>query len=148
VAETFLVAWRRLDGVPDEPLPWLLGVARKVLANRWRAAGRRLNLQITLVPTSTTGSEPGEEVPTRLDVLGAIDRLPPADREALTLSAWDGLSAAEASDVLGCTRATFAVRLHRARRRLMKELAGSEHSSSGSHERNDDERSNEEAEAR
>jgi RNA polymerase sigma-70 factor (ECF subfamily) len=41
VAETFLVAWRRLDRVPDEPLPWLLGVARKVLATGARAERRR-----------------------------------------------------------------------------------------------------------
>jgi len=27
VAEVFLVVWRRLGLVPDEPLPWLLGVA-------------------------------------------------------------------------------------------------------------------------
>ena len=33
VAETFLVAWRRLDEVPAEPLPWLYGVARRTLAN-------------------------------------------------------------------------------------------------------------------
>ena len=33
VGETFLVAWRRLDDVPPDPLPWLLNVARKVLAN-------------------------------------------------------------------------------------------------------------------
>jgi RNA polymerase sigma-70 factor (ECF subfamily) len=32
VAETFLVAWRRLDDVPADPLPWLYGVARRVLA--------------------------------------------------------------------------------------------------------------------
>jgi RNA polymerase sigma-70 factor (ECF subfamily) len=30
-AETFLVAWRRLDAVPVEPLPWLYGVARNVV---------------------------------------------------------------------------------------------------------------------
>jgi len=36
VAETFLVCWRRLDDMPREPLPWLLGVARKTLANRRR----------------------------------------------------------------------------------------------------------------
>src|SRR5947209_1710216 len=42
VAETFLVAWRRLDHVPADPLPWLLNVARKVLANR-RRSSRRLN---------------------------------------------------------------------------------------------------------
>jgi len=31
VAETFLVAWRRLDDIPAEARPWLLGVARKTL---------------------------------------------------------------------------------------------------------------------
>ena len=36
VGETFLVAWRRLDAVPPDALPWLLGVARKVLSNRRR----------------------------------------------------------------------------------------------------------------
>ncbi|HWF23902.1 MAG TPA: sigma factor [Solirubrobacteraceae bacterium] len=28
VSDVFLVVWRRLDDVPDDPLPWLLGVAR------------------------------------------------------------------------------------------------------------------------
>src|SRR3954452_14655936 len=41
VAETFLVAWRRLDDVPADSLPWLLGVARHVRLSRWRAARRR-----------------------------------------------------------------------------------------------------------
>jgi len=131
VAETFLVAWRRLDDVPTESLPWLLGVAHKVLANRWRATGRRLEFQRTLARTSSSRPDPADEVQTKLDVLAAIDRLPMAEREALTLSAWEGLTAAEASTVLGCTRATFAVRLHRARRRLMKELAAGEHFRAG-----------------
>jgi len=32
VAEVFLTAWRRIDDLPDDPLPWLLGVTRRVLA--------------------------------------------------------------------------------------------------------------------
>lgn len=45
VAETFTVAWRRVDELPDdtEATLWLYGVARKVLANHFRAptaAGR------------------------------------------------------------------------------------------------------------
>ena len=31
VADVFVVAWRRLSDIPDDPLPWLLGVARRVL---------------------------------------------------------------------------------------------------------------------
>jgi DNA-directed RNA polymerase specialized sigma24 family protein len=36
VAETFAIAWRRLDRVPSHALPWLLVTARKVLANELR----------------------------------------------------------------------------------------------------------------
>ena len=41
VAETFLVAWRRYDELRGEPLPWLLGIARRVDANQLRAGARR-----------------------------------------------------------------------------------------------------------
>jgi RNA polymerase sigma-70 factor, ECF subfamily len=48
VSETFLVAWRRLDSVPDTPKPWLLGVARRVLANQRRTDGRQIALRTRL----------------------------------------------------------------------------------------------------
>ena len=41
VAETFLVAWRRIDELPDDVRPWLLGVARKTLSTQLRSARRR-----------------------------------------------------------------------------------------------------------
>ncbi|HET9559031.1 MAG TPA: sigma-70 family RNA polymerase sigma factor, partial [Actinomycetota bacterium] len=45
VAETFAIAWRKLDRIPDaEPLPWLYAVARRVLANHRRGSGRRERL--------------------------------------------------------------------------------------------------------
>jgi DNA-directed RNA polymerase specialized sigma24 family protein len=44
VSEAFLVAWRRLDEVPAEPVPWLIGVTRNVMANRRRADHRRAAL--------------------------------------------------------------------------------------------------------
>ena len=49
-------------------------------------------------------------------------------REALLLIAWEGLSVSEAAVVVGCSRGAFAVRLHRARRRLSVALA---HTASG-----------------
>ena len=46
VAETFLVAWRKIERIPegDAILPWLCGVAYRVLSHQWRhkARGRRL----------------------------------------------------------------------------------------------------------
>ena len=40
LAETLLVCWRRVDELPEEPLPWVYGVARNCLHNaeRVRAA--------------------------------------------------------------------------------------------------------------
>ena len=52
----------------------------------------------------------------------ALGRLPANDREAITLIAWDGLRPAEAATVLGQSPAAFRVRLHRAKRRLRREL--------------------------
>ena len=44
-AETFLVAWRRRGDIPpDRTFPWLLNVARNVLANEMRGRRRRTRL--------------------------------------------------------------------------------------------------------
>ncbi len=48
VASTFLVAWRRLDEVPADSLPWLLAVARNVIATQQRGSRRRGALRLRL----------------------------------------------------------------------------------------------------
>jgi RNA polymerase sigma-70 factor (ECF subfamily) len=57
----------------------------------------------------------------------ALGRLSERHREALTLVAWHGLSGARAAEAAGCSRAAFAVRLHRARSRLAAELVSWSH---------------------
>src|SRR5580700_7644300 len=44
VADTFLVAWRRLSDVPDAPRAWLLGVTRRTLAGHRRSLARQIRL--------------------------------------------------------------------------------------------------------
>ncbi|WP_299955872.1 RNA polymerase sigma factor [uncultured Modestobacter sp.] len=117
VAETFVVAWRRLDEVPAFGLPWLLGVARGVSANARRARRRRDAL------TERISAQPAEDPAWPVagpddEVTAALHRLSDADRELLTLLAWDGLSHEEAAEALGCTRGALKVRLHRTRRRF------------------------------
>jgi RNA polymerase sigma-70 factor (ECF subfamily) len=56
----------------------------------------------------------------------ALSRLSETSREALMLVAWHGLTPARAARAAGCSRGTFAVRLHRARARLAVELAALE----------------------
>ncbi|MFT3863631.1 MAG: sigma-70 family RNA polymerase sigma factor [Solirubrobacterales bacterium] len=133
VSETFLVAWRRFDAMPTEAaLPWLLGVARKVLANQRRAAGRR-GPDGPLVPLEAvadleTRVAIADTVADRQAFAEAFAALRPADREVLALISWDGLESREAAAVLECSPATFYLRLHRARRRLLKELEARGHS--------------------
>lgn len=123
VAETFLVAWRRLDDVPARALPWLLGVARGVSANVRRAGQRRAALTDRLVATSNPQKVADADDGQLTGSLAlALASLRPQDRELLTLLAWDGLSQDEAAMALNISRGAVAVRLHRLRRRLRAEL--------------------------
>ncbi len=126
-AETFLAAWRSMDSLPAEPRPWLITVARHKIADHYRAAGRRDALAASLAITVPSGAgDPAEGVVETASVRAALTRLRPSDQEILRLLAWDGLSHAEAAQVLGCSTALFAVRLHRARRRLRAALDAQE----------------------
>lgn len=124
VADTFLVAWRRLDSLGDDPLPWLLGVARRMLANHHRADRRRGALATRLV---NAGSDPAAawEPPAEMSVelARAMAALSVREREALLLIAWEDLDPGRAARAAGCTQAAFRVRLHRARRRVAALLA-------------------------
>jgi RNA polymerase sigma-70 factor, ECF subfamily len=116
VAETFLVCWRKLERVPEEPLPWLYAVARKTLANQRRQAARQ--------PTPAVVQASAVAAPFHADPgLGAaFSRLSERDQEVLRLVAWEGLSLREAATVLGCSAVAGRVRFHRAKRRLAEWL--------------------------
>ena len=115
-AEVFTVAWKKLRTVPGEPdtLPWLYGVARRVVANQLRSHRRRERLDAKVAgapPIAWSDSDPA-------DLDGALTRLRQDDREVLMLAAWEGLTPAEMGRALGCSPGAAAVRLHRARARL------------------------------
>jgi len=126
VAEAFTVAWRRLDAIPegDGALPWLYGVAYKVICNHRRSQHRRLRLVARLAaePPSTPDFDPASGDTAVLEALGALR---PADQEILRLVAWEGLEANEAAVVLGCSTNAATLRLSRARARLRERLTGS-----------------------
>jgi RNA polymerase sigma-70 factor (ECF subfamily) len=124
VAETFLVAWRRLDDVPlgAEARPWLFGVARRVLANHYRGERRRSALADRLRDSLHQGVPPHEVVePSPVEV--ALGRLGDEDRELLRLLAWEELARDEIAVAMGLTRGAVRVRLHRARSRLRRAMA-------------------------
>src|SRR5436309_11328259 len=85
VSEVFVVACRRLDAVPsDNALPWLLGCARRVLANQQRGGRRREALGHRLAsaaPRPEAGPPPSPD-----GVLArALAALSEGDRELLML---------------------------------------------------------------
>jgi RNA polymerase sigma factor (sigma-70 family) len=126
VAETMLVAWRRLGDVPDgdEARLWLYGVARHVVANSRRSVrrhdrlGRRLRQELGRLvdPDHASG------VAVALEVRQALAALPDDDRELLQLTSWEGLGPQEIATMSGLSPVAVRSRLHRARARLRQEL--------------------------
>jgi RNA polymerase sigma-70 factor (ECF subfamily) len=130
LARTLEVVWQRLEDLPSDPLPWLLGVARRVLSDQWRAQSRRDALMVRLTEVEdmrhramVQREERDDAALDRLVAVHALSGLTDSEREVLLLVAWDGLTAREASRVLGCTRGAFAVRLFRARAHLRDQIA-------------------------
>jgi RNA polymerase sigma-70 factor, ECF subfamily len=122
VADVFLIVWRRVADVPADPLPWLFGIARRVLANRRRSDARAAALNDRLQATTPLQQAELRATPVDAALERALGALSERDRELLLLVAWDGLDPARAACALGVRPGTFAVRLHRARRRLARLL--------------------------
>lgn len=126
VSETFLTAWRRHGELRGDPLPWLLGVARRLTANHLRASARRGALHDRLSRERREQAPVGVEPDGQSRLLAALSALPERDQEALILTAWDGLEHRVAASVMGCSASAFTVRLHRARRKLARALRAGE----------------------
>ena len=120
--EVFVIAFRKAHAVPEPPIGWLFGTARRVLANTLRASKRRDHL-IERVAEAVAPQDDFELAELRGAFATTLTALSPADREVLTLSAWYHLTPDEAAQALGCTPNTYTVRLHRARTRLAEQLA-------------------------
>ena len=123
-SEVFAVAWRRIGDVPrgDMALPWLYGVARRVISRQYRAKGRLRRLvdrlgSVSLPPVPDPETEIVQRLEYRL-VHAALNRLRDQDREIVLLAAWEGLTAAQIGAAVGCSESAAAQRLHRARQRL------------------------------
>lgn len=126
VSETFLIVWRKVDEIPSEPLPWLLGIARRVLSHHYRSRRSQMALEARLEQTArclTDLTAPMEDLGELRQLLMTLRSLSEGDQEALALVDWEGLGNREAAFVLGITPVTFAVRLHRARRRFAVAIA-------------------------
>jgi RNA polymerase sigma factor (sigma-70 family) len=127
--DVFAIAWRRRSRVPDRSLPWLYAVARRLLANQWRARRAAPQLLSIADPEALRDQRVPAPDPAvaladiQADVRAALATLGELDQEILRLVAWEELTVGEAATVLGCTHTAAAVRLHRARHRLAAAMA-------------------------
>ncbi|MER6946574.1 sigma-70 family RNA polymerase sigma factor [Nonomuraea sp. NPDC000554] len=124
VAETYVIAWRRIAELPhgEAGRLWLYGVARRTLSNHRRGERRRATRHVELTsevevlyapPSLQTGTDEAGE---------AMEMLSDDDRELLALAFWEELDPGEIAAVLGCSRNAARIRLHRARKRFAKAL--------------------------
>ena len=121
VAETFLVAWRRLDDIPGVAMPWLYRVALYEIANLRRRQAKVDRLHDALCE-GRAGTAPEDEPDDVTELARAVAiafaELKPRDQEILRLAAWEQLSSSEGAAVLQCSVPAYRMRLHRARIRL------------------------------
>jgi RNA polymerase sigma factor (sigma-70 family) len=127
-AETFLVVWRRLEDIPPAPktLPYLYGIAGRVLSNQQRGRHRRSRLDAKLAnlgvapsadPLIVLGKSSQDE-----QVVAAVNKLKEKDREIVMLYAWEDLPRETIAEMLGMTRSAIDQRIHRSYRRLARML--------------------------
>lgn len=128
--EVFVTAFRKAPDVPQPPLGWLFGTARRLLANRYRARRRHDELVARLIEDASAEAD-ADTAELKAAFATTIAVLSPADREVLTLTGWYDLTPAEAAQALGCSASAYAVRLHRARKRLAAALGEAGYSGSG-----------------
>lgn len=122
LADTLLVCWRRLEELPEDPLPWAYGAARNCLANAERGVRRQRRVAAKLAAVDPPAfATPGPEA-TDHPLADALAALRPQDAELLRLWAWEQLTPAEIATVLGITPNAATIRLHRAREKLREAL--------------------------
>ena len=128
VADTFLVAWKKIDEIPETPddLPWLYGVAFRVLAQQWRGMSRRVRFEGRLASLGIAPPDlPEDYIVVRHDsrqVLEAAARPRTIDQEILRLSLWEELPHADIARVLDIKPDAVRQRLSRAIKSLAREF--------------------------
>ena len=125
LGETFAIAWRREKDVPTDPEQarmWLFGVARGALQNYRRGQRRRWALA-ERVRNNASPSDLAPAADEHVEVRDAIARLEPDLSELVQLVHWDGMSLAEAAQIVGIPASTARSRYQRAKEQLRTALS-------------------------
>jgi RNA polymerase sigma-70 factor, ECF subfamily len=132
LAETYLIAWRRIQDIPDgdRARAWVFGVARRTLANHrrhQRVEGRLAHALRTDLVSELRAATPSGDPAFRDVIAGCLAGLKPIDREIIELAVYDELSPAEIAVVVGKSAGAIRVRLHRIRQTLRLDLLRAGH---------------------
>lgn len=119
-------SYRRSRG---EPVAWLYGIARNVVAGERRRKARELRMAARVRGRELVDGDDLVALHERIDgesaaraLFGELRLLAAGERAVFELVALDGLSVGEAGRALGIGGVAARVRLHRARRRLRSVL--------------------------
>lgn len=125
--ETFIKAFLHIKRVKNYEhfRPWLCRIARNVVYDFFRKEKRHHTVSIDDVG-EIAGQQGMEKTRKKMIMQDALARLSERDRMLLTLAYYQGLTLAEAADVLEISEDNAKVALYRARKRLRKELRGYE----------------------
>jgi RNA polymerase sigma factor (sigma-70 family) len=120
---TFLNAYRALEqGVrPRKPSNWLLTIASNSIKQRFRQERARPRQVEFDERTAEAGTEDNDG-PSVGELLVALSKIPPQQRQAIVLREFEGRSYAEIAEILGVTTTALETLLFRARRSLAEEL--------------------------
>ncbi|MEZ4226619.1 MAG: sigma-70 family RNA polymerase sigma factor [Polyangiaceae bacterium] len=138
--ETFVRAYRALDRFDgrSEPFTWIYRIAVNLSLNAIRSRKTRRagpspddpRIEAVLVDDRPSTGNPHSAASDRelaVALAAGIDALSETLRTTLVMVVIDGMSHAEAAEVLGCPEGTVAWRIHEARRKLKQHMAESGH---------------------
>ena len=120
---TFLNAYRALEqGVkPRKPSNWLLTIASNAIKQRFRQEQSRPR-QVELDDRIPHAEPQDDDGPSVGELLTALSKIPPQQRQAIVLREFEGRSYVEIAEILGVTTSALETLLFRARRSLADEL--------------------------
>jgi RNA polymerase sigma factor (sigma-70 family) len=120
---TFLNAYRALEqGVkPRKPSNWLLTIASNAIKQRFRQEQSRPR-EVELHDRIPHAEPQDDDAPSVGELLTALSKIPPQQRQAIVLREFEGRSYVEIAEILGVTTSALETLLFRARRSLADEL--------------------------
>ena len=121
--ETFMGALKAMYGFEERASvkTWLTRILVRQAARRHRSRGRS-KVVASGDPSAEAVARQGADSGVKMDVMAAVDALPPDHREVIVLRELQGMSYEEIADVLAVPRGTVESRLYRARQALRERL--------------------------